>query len=118
MFGTPFTTLLPRCHGKILSAIVLDDNLVLKFTDGTQVGLQDTGQSCCEHRYLHSDDDLAYYVGAALEDVDLEEGPTENKDYEIKECMFLRVTTSRGVFTICSYNKHNGYYGGISIEEF
>lgn len=97
---------------------VFEDRLVLRFTDGTGVALCDMGRRCCESRYLRTDDDLAYYVGAELRgaqvldapDVDLGDGDGAH------EVSFLHVETDRGTFTVSAHNEHNGYYDGFSIQ--
>ena len=43
-----------------MSSIGLDDSeLTIGFADGQRLRLRDEGQSCCEHRYMTTDDDLA-----------------------------------------------------------
>ena len=75
-----------------------DGGLVLKFTDGTGIVLFDDGRSCCENRYMHTDDDLAFYAGATLLDAEIKDGPTETDEYdEPKESQFLAVRTSKVV---------------------
>lgn len=88
--------------------------LELAFDDGSRLAIEDTGQSCCEHRYLTCDDDLAAFAGATLMDIELRDGPDnpETED-DTHEQQFLIVTTSAGSFTVACHNEHNGYYGGI-----
>lgn len=98
---------------------VFEDRLVLRFTDGTGVALCDMGRRCCESRYLRTDDDLAYYVGAELRDAQVLDAPNvedEADRYGAHEVSFLHVETDRGTFTVSAHNEHNGYYGGFSIE--
>ncbi len=114
---------LPFPQGKIIRSLSVDDHeLRIVFTDGTGVRIFDDGYSCCEHRYMNCDDDLAAFAGAEFFNAELREGPNiEDGEYgDVKECEFLVVTTSTGSFTVASYNEHNGYYGGFSItaEEF
>lgn len=93
-----------------------DGGLVFAFTDGTGIVLFDDGRSCCESRYMHTDDDLTYHVGATLMGAEIQDGPTIMSQYdEPKESQFLIVTTSKGQFTVVNYNEHNGYYGGFII---
>lgn len=109
--------------GKTITSLVLDagensaaDMLRFTFEDGSKIAIYDAGQSCCEHRYMHTDDDLAYHVGAQLVSGELRDGPEVSGEYgEYTECQFLLITTSRGVFTIANYNAHNGYYGGFAV---
>lgn len=109
--------------GKTITAISLtdddstEDRLRLTFDDGSKIAIYDDGQSCCEHRYMHTDDDLSVHIGATLVDGELRDGPEDTGEYgDSLECQFLLITTSRGVFTIANYNSHNGYYGGFAVR--
>lgn len=95
-----------------------DDALYLAFDDGTGIRFADEGQSCCESRYMRTDDDLASFVGAKLLGAEIKEAPTAAPPYEYgeHEVQFLEVQTDRGVFTMASHNEHNGYYGGFCIR--
>ena len=102
---------------KIASVALEDEELRMRFTDGTGVAFFDNGQSCCESRYMRTDDDLPYFVGATLMDAEMRDSPDEEDEHgECHEVQFLIVTTSKGSFTMASHNEHNGYYGGFSLE--
>ncbi len=76
----------------------------------------DGGQDCCEHRYMHSDDDIQSFVGGTLIDAEIREVPNREDGYgDVHEVQFLIVTTSKGAFTIETHNEHNGYYGGFWV---
>ena len=50
--------------GKQIESIeLIEDEIVLKTSNGG-VKLLDDGQSCCESRYMRTDDDLSEFVGA------------------------------------------------------
>ena len=103
-------------QGKEIAALAMESEaLVFTFTDGTKVQLFDDGQNCCESRYMTTDDDLGYYVGATLLDADVADAPSIDNEYDVHEVQFLKVTTSKGVFTMETHNEHNGYYGGFVI---
>ena len=103
--------------GKEIVALNLDeDNLLFSFTDGSKMKLFDDGQSCCEERYMHSDDDIQAFVGAKLISAEVRKVPDVPDEYGVHEVSFLIVTTSKGVFTVETHNKHNGYYGGFLIR--
>lgn len=104
--------------GKTIEKVYLaDDELVFQFTDGTGMKLVDEGQSCCEHRYMTTDDDLSFYSGATLDGAEIVDGPEQEGEYgDLHDIQFLNVITSKGVFQMASHNEHNGYYGGFSIE--
>mgnify|MGYP001615476013 CR=1 FL=1 len=103
--------------GKTIAAASLsDDALHLAFTDGSKLRLVDTAQSCCERRYMRTDDTLDEYVGATLTGGEVKPAPdigdSEDGAHEVE---FLEIQTSKGVFTMVSHNEHNGYYGGFGL---
>jgi len=106
--------------GKTIADLSLgqDDALHFVFTDGTKLKIFDDGQSCCESRYMHTDDDLSLFVGAKLLGAETKDAPNvvDDDDYGEHEVQFLEVQTDRGVFTMSSHNEHNGFYGGFSIR--
>ena len=104
--------------GKTIAALTLgeDDALHFVFDDGSKVKLFDGGQSCCESRYMRTDDTLADYVGAKLLGATIKEAPNMPDEYGEHEVEFLDVKTDKGIFTMASHNEHNGYYGGFSIR--
>jgi len=106
-------------YGKVISSAVIDqdgERIVLRFADGTYVSIVDH-QSCCEHRYFHTDDDLSALAGARLVAVTEKEGPEEEDEYgHPLESMFLEIQTDRGFATVTAYNSHNGYYGGFHLD--
>jgi len=111
---------LETAKGKTIRAIKVttdhyeDGELIVTFDDCSLV-LRDEGRSCCESRYMMTDDDLTAFVGAQFVDAELRDGPTTEDDWETKEQQFLLVNTSLGTFTVCTHNEHNGYYGGFWI---
>ena len=107
--------------GRIINKVVIDeDQLVFYFADGSKLIIWDDGQSCCEIRYMNTDDDLEYYKKSKLLDFELSlNDNVENIDYwEVEDSQFLKVKTSLGVFTVANYNAHNGYYGGFAIKAY
>ena len=93
-----------------------DDALHFRFEDGTGIKLFDDDQSCCEHRYMRTDDDLEYYIGSVLQSAEVRDAPSMvEDDYGEHEVAFLEVVTSKGSFTMSNHNEHNGYYGGFCI---
>ena len=92
------------------------DTLAFTFDDGSRIGIRDEGQSCCEHRYMHTDDELSDFVGAELLGAEIRGGDSESGEYgDCKDSQFLVVQTSLGEFTVVNYNEHNGYYGGFWV---
>ncbi|NJK88113.1 MAG: hypothetical protein HC923_01110 [Myxococcales bacterium] len=102
--------------GKVIQKVWTDDHaLILEFEDGSGLGFSDEGQSCCEARYMSTDDDLAYFAGSTLQGAELREGP-DMPGREEHNTQFLLVATSKGVFTVVNHVEHNGYYGGFAIR--
>lgn len=101
---------------KVIESVSLTDNkLVLSFKDGTGIYLFDDGQSCCESRYMVTDDDLNEYSGATVMDFELKKVDDIEHEYDVHEVQFIEVKTDKGVITVSNHNKHNGYYGGFWI---
>jgi hypothetical protein len=108
---------LQRAVGKEISELKLDDDvLCFSFADGTKIRVWDDGQSCCEYRYMTTDDDLSYHVGAKLMGFEERDAPEIDTAEGVHEVQFLLVTTSKGVFTMETHNEHNGYYGGFEVQ--
>lgn len=103
--------------GKEIAVLVLTDSeLTIRFTDNSVIDLYDGGQSCCESRYMCTDDDLSHHIGASLMGAEVREAPSLPAEYGYHDTAFLVVKTSKGDFTIVSHNEHNGYYGGFAIR--
>ena len=103
--------------GKVIERVYMEsDVLHFVFADGYRAKAWDDGQSCCENRYMMTDDNLDDFAGATLLGLELREGSTTEDEYETHETQFLLVNTSIGTFTMCTHNEHNGYYGGFTVE--
>lgn len=104
--------------GKVIKSVKLgeDDALHFVFEDNTKLCIADEGQSCCESRYMRTDDNLSDFVGAVFTDAELKDAPELPDEYGAHEVQFLQITTSKGEFTMASHNEHNGYYGGFWIH--
>lgn len=105
--------------GKTIKTLSLidDDALHFVFEDDTKIKLFDDGQSCCEIRYMRTDDNLEDFIGAELLDAEVADGPSQEGEWgEAHDIQFLKIKTSIGVFTMTSHNEHNGYYGGFLIR--
>jgi len=103
--------------GKEIASVALsNDELHFVFADGSKVRVLDDGQSCCEARYMTTDDNLDEYAGAKLLGLEIKDAPDIEERYDVHEVQFLEVMTSRGCFTMATHNEHNGYYGGFSVR--
>jgi hypothetical protein len=107
-------------YEKTISNISLlnDTELQFEFTDGSSFIIFDNGQTCCEERYLTTEDDLSSFIGDQFLEI------TE-KNYTIEdlsngsgdaECLDIEVQTNKGFFSFQCHNDHNGYYGGFDIS--
>ena len=93
-----------------------NDKLLVRFVGGGSLRIWDSGQSCCESRYMTTDDDLSSFVGAKVVSLDAVDGPTEEGEYgEPHEQMFVKLETTAGTITMVTHNEHNGYYGGFDV---
>jgi len=101
---------------KITKLYMKDDSLIFEFDDGYIMRIADEGQSCCEHRYIMTDDELPDFVGSKLIDAEIKEGPNLEHEWGEHETEFLIITTNMGQFTMVTHNEHNGYYGGFWIQ--
>lgn len=103
---------------KLLSCGLHGEVFVLWFEGGSRVELWDAGQSCCEARYMTTDDDMASFEGATVVSIEEREAPSIKSDDDRDEhhdVAFLVVTTDRGAITVATHNEHNGYYGGFAL---
>jgi hypothetical protein len=96
----------------------IDDTLNIYFEDGSILSLWDDGQTCCESRYMTTDDNLADFYDCILTNIELKDCDyyEEEDKIWIHECQFLEITTDKGSFQIVNHNEHNGYYGGFSLQ--
>ena len=102
---------------KTIENVKLDgDDLTFLFTDNTKLTIWDGGQSCCESRYMTTDDNLSDFNGAVLLDLELKSADDIDNGWEVHEIQFLDVKTSNGVFTMVNHNEHIGYYGGFYVK--
>jgi hypothetical protein len=97
---------------KIKNIKMSEDALILYFTDKTSIRIFDNGQSCCERRYMTTDDDYKSFKGARFFNCEIRNASRKSSDGE-HEIQFLIINTSLGSFTIENHNEHNGYYGGF-----
>lgn len=103
---------------KIVEAALDSENerLRLTFDDGVKISIWDDGQSCCESRYMRTDDDLSSLVGHVLVRIEAKNGPDVEGEYgDVHEQVFVEVATDGGFITIANHNEHNGYYGGFGL---
>ncbi len=65
---------------------------------------------------MTSDDEISSLIGFNLTRIETKAGADEEYNREVHEIMFLEVGTTEGFVTIVNHNKHNGYYGGFTLE--
>lgn len=90
--------------------------LFMRMQDDSFFRFADEGQSCCENRYMRTDDDLSLFVGATLVGGEIREGPNTEDEDGVHEVEFLVLKTDRGDITFSNHNEHSGYYGGFSVD--
>lgn len=102
--------------GKTITVLSFtEERLRLEFEDHSWIEISDAGQSCCESRYMTTDDTLEEYAGSLFLGARLEDAPSRPTEYDDHDCQFTRVDTSAGTFTIETHVEHNGYYGGFAM---
>lgn len=93
-----------------------DERLKIEFEDGSKIAIWDNGQSCCESRYMTTDDDVHSLVGGKLARIESKAGPGSTGSYgDEHEQVFVEIGTDKGFITIVNHNEHNGYYGGFGL---
>jgi hypothetical protein len=102
-------------EGVAIRSDVGDGELVITFRSGT-LRIWDNARSCCENRYMSTDDELDTFVGARLVGLEAVDGPNVESEYgDPHEQVFVKVETTAGTITLVTHNEHNGYYGGFDI---
>ena len=125
-----------NCFNKKINSISLIDNKInIVFEDNTTLIIEDSGQSCCEIRYIVIDNDnLNYFVNSTFRGLDLlrvenkdqhklspsekeiKEHELSSEDYFSFEVVFLEIRTSKGSISFSTRNSHNGYYSGFTLK--
>jgi hypothetical protein len=108
-----------RNRGKIIAQMELVDNeLIIGFVDGTALNVWDGGQSCCENRYMSSDDldNSKHYTNVAFVGIEVRDMGDADCEYGDHQQQALIVRTFLGDLTFVNHNEHNGYYGGFSVQ--
>ncbi len=94
-----------------------DNKIYIEFVDGTKVYLADEGQSCCEYRYITTDDDPSVLNGQKLVHIKAKWGPDiEDGNNDSHQICFLEIQGNQSAVTFVTHNEHNGYYGGFCLE--
>lgn len=107
--------------GKSIAKMTIDnDILVISFFDGDQsIEFCDYAQSCCENRYMRTDDDLSYFGHAIFYGAKIDYAAETHQIDDGRDCcheiQFLSIKTSLGFITVSNHNEHNGYYGGFHV---
>lgn len=108
-------------RAELCAAPASQDSLLLSFDDGISIRISDNGQSCCEARYMRTDDDLSALAGQNLIAIETRPSPdiVEEEGGDPHEVVFLDVKTEAGVTSFSFHNEHNGYYSGfgLSVDE-
>lgn len=105
-------------RGPVIKDVVVDeDSVTLHFSSG-KLTLRDCGQSCCENRYMSTDDDVRDLIGQRFVCWEVKDGPgVDNDGYTQHDTQFLEIQTEGGFVTLVNHNEHNGYYGGFTVKE-
>lgn len=102
---------------KILDAKFINNEILIIFDDGVKIKIWDDVQSCCEYRYITTDDKIESLVGQTLIEIRTKEVADQKTKYdEVHEIVFIEIQGSQSVVTFCTHNEHNGYYGGFGLS--
>lgn len=103
-------------YGKKISSVNFsNNNLKISFDDGKKISIYDDGQSCCEDRYMRSDDDVNFLIGKMLIGITTKEVTASASDCGEHEICFLEIMTNDGCITFLNHNEHNGCYSGFEL---
>lgn len=91
-------------------------SFVLRLASGFKIVIVDAGQSCCEHRHLHTSDVVSSLVGETLVSIRVDSVGCIDDAGEDHEVAFLKVSTNRDSITLETHVEHNGYYGGFCLR--
>ena len=101
---------------EIMSIQIENEELKILLSDEKVLLIWDDGQSCCEYRYMRTDDELDSFIGEKIVDFELKDADIICGKYCDHEIQFLEIKTDKSVITFSNHNEHNGYYGGFSIK--
>ena len=100
---------------KIVKAELDDDVIRIWFNKDKGIEIWDAGQSCCEHRYITTDDNPSDLKGKKLTNIEIADAP-DGEGGEVHEVQFLRIHAEDEVVVFETHNEHNGYYGGFAVK--
>lgn len=92
-----------------------DGKVRLTFSDGARVAIYDDGRSCCESRYITTDDEIEALVGQSLVSISAQPGPDAASEWGDHETCFVIIQGDQSAVTLTTHNEHNGYYGGFGL---
>lgn len=102
---------------KIVAATLENDQIFLTFGDGVTIRIWDAGQSCCESRYMRTDDNPSDLAGKTLTEISVKQAPDVEGGYgDVHEVAFLEIQADGETVTFSTHNEHNGYYGGFELS--
>jgi len=113
------------CKGRTITRIWFEqehedtDVLCIGFSNGTVLKIWDRLE-CCEKRYMRTDDNLDYFVGARFKGVRLKGRPKyrpmKHDYYDTHGVQFMEVETNKGSFVIANHDEFRGNYAGFNIQ--
>lgn len=88
--------------------------LVISFEDDTFLEIFDSGQLCCELRFMSCSDVLGDLVGHTFNSINMKTLGSDGSD-PFYDVAFLEIKAGDEIVTITNHNQHNGYYGGFNL---
>lgn len=104
---------------KIVTAKLYQNEIFISFEGKPIVKVYDDGQSCCESRYISTDDDPLELSGQTLVAINVKDAPDGEHEYGSHGRKFVEIQGNKSSVTFVTHNEHNGYYGGfgLTLEE-
>ncbi len=102
---------------KITAAAMVDNSFLLGFADGVTIKIWDSGQDCCERRYMRTDDVAADLIGRTLASIEVKRVETNSDNNgDPHEIAFMEINADGLIIAFSTHNEHNGYYGGFDLR--
>jgi hypothetical protein len=83
--------------------------LEITFDCGTKIVILDSGQECCEKRYISTDDDVSEMVNQTLKSIKVKNYTTStDKDDKTHEIVFIEIQGNKSSIILRTHNENYG----------
>jgi hypothetical protein len=113
----------PLIGKKLLKVFLSEDKETIKFEVEENYPIYAvTDADCCSSTWVEDIESPSHVLGGivtAVEDLELDQDPVEDDEYEHLQFYGTKIVTDKGSFVIDYRNESNGYYGGsLDFPEF